>query len=92
VRNLATEAPIWPAVSEGHFWFVGREAARRLIPLGRGTVIFTGASGSLRGKPGYAQFAAAKAGLRMQRSGVIVASQSRPGCTTITSGYNFRKG
>ena len=43
----------------------GREAARRLVPLGRGTVIFTGASGSLRGKPGFAQFAAAKAGLRM---------------------------
>jgi NAD(P)-dependent dehydrogenase (short-subunit alcohol dehydrogenase family) len=35
------------------------------LPLGRGTLIFTGASGSLRGKPGYAQFAAAKAGLRM---------------------------
>lgn len=32
---------------------------------GRGTVIFTGASGSLRGKPGFAHFAAAKAGLRM---------------------------
>ena len=29
-----------------------------------GTVLFTGASGSLRGKPGFAQFAAAKAGLR----------------------------
>jgi len=28
-------------------------------------MIFTGASASLRGKPGYAQFAAAKAGLRM---------------------------
>jgi NAD(P)-dependent dehydrogenase (short-subunit alcohol dehydrogenase family) len=28
-------------------------------------VIFTGASASLRGKPGYAQFAAAKAALRM---------------------------
>jgi len=28
-------------------------------------VIFTGASASLRGKPGFAQFAAAKAGLRM---------------------------
>jgi NAD(P)-dependent dehydrogenase (short-subunit alcohol dehydrogenase family) len=27
--------------------------------------VFTGASGSLRGKPGFAQFAAAKAGLRM---------------------------
>jgi len=46
-------------------FLVGREAARRLAPLGRGTVIFTGASGSMRGKPGYAQFAAAKAGLRM---------------------------
>jgi NAD(P)-dependent dehydrogenase (short-subunit alcohol dehydrogenase family) len=46
-------------------FLVGREAARRLLPLGRGTVLFTGASASLRGKPGYAQFAAAKAGLRM---------------------------
>ncbi len=46
-------------------FLIGREAARRLVPLGRGTVIFTGASGSLRGKPGYAHFAAAKAGLRM---------------------------
>lgn len=56
-----------------HFWrvgcysgfLVGREAARRMVPRGRGTVIFTGASGSLRGKPGFAHFAAAKAGLRM---------------------------
>ncbi|WP_158817450.1 SDR family NAD(P)-dependent oxidoreductase [Methylocapsa sp. S129] len=46
-------------------FLTGREAARRLVPLGRGTVIFTGASGSLRGKPAYAHFAAAKAGLRM---------------------------
>ena len=46
-------------------FLVGREAARRLAPLGRGTVIFTGASGSLRGKPNFAHFAAAKAGLRM---------------------------
>ncbi len=46
-------------------FLVGREAARRLVPLGRGTIIFTGASGSLRGKPGFAHFAAAKAGLRM---------------------------
>jgi len=45
-------------------FLVGREAARRLLLLGRGTVIFTGASASLRGKPGYAHFAAAKAGLR----------------------------
>jgi len=46
-------------------FLAGREASRRLVPLGRGTVIFTGASASLRGKPGFAQFAAAKAGLRM---------------------------
>ena len=46
-------------------FLVGREAARRLAPLGRGTVIFTGASASLRGKPDFAHFAAAKAGLRM---------------------------
>ncbi len=45
-------------------FLVGREAARRLVPLGRGTVVFTGASASLRGKPGFAHFAAAKAGLR----------------------------
>ncbi|RKG95237.1 SDR family NAD(P)-dependent oxidoreductase [Corallococcus sp. CA053C] len=46
-------------------FLVGREAARAMVPLGRGTVLFTGASASLRGKPGFAQFAAAKAGLRM---------------------------
>ena len=31
---------------------------------GSGTILFTGASGSLRGKAGFAAFAAAKAGLR----------------------------
>lgn len=46
-------------------FLVGREAARRMAPLGRGTVIFTGASASLRGKPQFAHFAAAKAGLRV---------------------------
>lgn len=46
-------------------FLVGREAAKRLVPLGSGTVIFTGASGSLRGKAAFGHFAAAKAGLRM---------------------------
>ena len=46
-------------------FLVGRAAARRLVPLGRGTVIFTGASASIRGKPGFAHFSAAKSGLRM---------------------------
>jgi NAD(P)-dependent dehydrogenase (short-subunit alcohol dehydrogenase family) len=46
-------------------FLTGREAARRMAPLGRGAIIFTGASASLRGKPQYAHFAAAKAGLRV---------------------------
>ncbi len=41
-----------------------REAARRLVPQGRGSIIFTGATASLRGKPPFTAFAAAKAGLR----------------------------
>lgn len=65
-RELSAELfeDFWRVGCFGGF-LVGREAARRLVPLGRGTVIFTGASGSLRGKPGFAHFAAAKAGLRM---------------------------
>jgi NAD(P)-dependent dehydrogenase (short-subunit alcohol dehydrogenase family) len=43
----------------------GREAMRRLAPLGRGTAIFTGASGSLRGRPRFAAFNATKGGLRL---------------------------
>ena len=38
---------------------------RRLAPLGRGTVIFTGASGSMRGRPRFAAFNATKGGLRL---------------------------
>ena len=65
-RTVTTQQfeEFWRVCCFGGF-LVGREAARRLVPLGRGTVIFTGASASLRGKPGFAQFAAAKAGLRM---------------------------
>jgi NAD(P)-dependent dehydrogenase (short-subunit alcohol dehydrogenase family) len=61
--NAETFEKFWRVGCFGGF-LVGREAARRLVPLGRGTVIFTGASASLRGKPGFAHFAAAKAGLR----------------------------
>ena len=64
-RELPAERfeAFWRVGCFGGF-LVGREAARRLAPLGRGTIIFTGASASLRGKPGFAHFAAAKAGLR----------------------------
>lgn len=42
----------------------GREAIRRMLPRGRGTLLFTGATASMRGGSGFAAFAAAKAGLR----------------------------
>ena len=46
--------------------FIGlARLAAGLAPLGRGTVIFTGASGSLRGRPRFAAFNATKGGLRL---------------------------
>jgi NAD(P)-dependent dehydrogenase (short-subunit alcohol dehydrogenase family) len=45
-------------------FLAGREAAKVMVPRGRGTIIFTGATASLRGREGFAAFAAAKAGLR----------------------------
>jgi NAD(P)-dependent dehydrogenase (short-subunit alcohol dehydrogenase family) len=45
-------------------FLAGREAARVMIPRGRGTILFTGATASLRGRDHFAAFAAAKHGLR----------------------------
>lgn len=45
-------------------FMVGREAAKHMLKRGRGTMLFTGATASLRGGSGYAAFAAAKFGLR----------------------------
>lgn len=45
-------------------FLVGREAARCMLPRQRGSVIFTGASGSTRGRAHFAAFAAAKGALR----------------------------
>ena len=45
-------------------FLVGREAARVMTPHGRGTILFTGATASLRGGKGFAAFSAAKFGLR----------------------------
>ncbi len=54
---------VWRVGCYGGF-LVGREAVRRMLPRARGTVVFTGATASLRGKPTTTAFAAAKAGLR----------------------------
>ena len=45
-------------------FLVGREAARVLLPRGRGTILFTGATASLRGGVGFSAFAGGKAALR----------------------------
>ena len=45
-------------------FLVGREAARRMVPRGSGTILFTGATASLRGRSGMAAFAGAKSALR----------------------------
>lgn len=43
---------------------VAAAAARAMVPQGRGSIIFTGATASLRGSAGFAPFAVAKFGLR----------------------------
>jgi NAD(P)-dependent dehydrogenase (short-subunit alcohol dehydrogenase family) len=54
---------VWEMACQAGF-FTGREAARRLLERGRGSIFFTGATASVRGGVGYAAFASAKAGLR----------------------------
>lgn len=45
-------------------FLVGKEAAKYMVKRQRGTMLFTGATGSIRGGAGFAAFSAAKMGLR----------------------------
>jgi NAD(P)-dependent dehydrogenase (short-subunit alcohol dehydrogenase family) len=54
---------VWRLGCYAGFLF-GREAARRMTPRGTGTILFTGATASVRGSAQFAAFAAAKGGLR----------------------------
>ncbi|HEU5296498.1 MAG TPA: SDR family oxidoreductase [Burkholderiaceae bacterium] len=45
-------------------FLMGREVAKAMLPRGRGTIVFTGASASMRGSAGFAAFAGAKHALR----------------------------
>jgi len=54
---------VWEMACQGGF-LTGREAARRMLARGGGSIFFTGATASVRGGVGYAAFASAKAGLR----------------------------
>ena len=53
----------WRVGCFGGFLF-GREAVRRMQPLGGGTLLFTGASASLRGRAHFGAFNSAKGALR----------------------------
>ena len=54
---------VWEMACYGGF-LTGREAARRMLVHGRGSIFFTGATASVRGGKGYAAFSSAKFGLR----------------------------
>ncbi len=53
----------WRVCGFGAF-LSGREAARRMVPNGGGTLVFTGATASIRSRPPFIAFASAKAAER----------------------------
>lgn len=65
IRDMPSQKffKVWEMACFAGF-LVGREAARVMVPRQKGTIFFTGATASLRGGPGFAAFASAKAGLR----------------------------
>ena len=54
---------VWEMAALAGF-LTGREVAKAMLPRGRGTIIFTGATASLRGGAGFSAFAGAKHALR----------------------------
>ena len=54
---------VWEMAAFAGF-LMGREAARRMTPRAKGTILFTGATASVRGSAGFAAFSGAKHALR----------------------------
>ena len=54
---------VWQMCALAGF-LVGREAARRMVPREHGTILFTGATASVRGGAGFSAFAGGKHALR----------------------------
>lgn len=67
--DLDTFTLLWRQNSLGAFLF-GREVIKHMLPQQCGTLIFTGATASLRAKPPFTAFAAAKAGVRALAQGM----------------------
>jgi NAD(P)-dependent dehydrogenase (short-subunit alcohol dehydrogenase family) len=60
---------IWRTACAGGF-IAGREAAKNMVDRGAGTILFTGATASIRSRPPFVAFASAKAGLRAVAQGL----------------------
>lgn len=54
---------VWELAAYAGF-LVGREAAKVMVPRGRGTILFSGATASIRGASGFAAFSGGKQSLR----------------------------
>lgn len=54
---------VWEMAAFAGF-LAGREAAKVMVPRGKGTIIFTGATASIRGREGFSAFSGAKFALR----------------------------
>lgn len=67
--DLAMFTALWQQNSLGAFLF-GREAVKHMLPQQHGTLFFTGATASLRAKPPFTAFAAAKAAVRALAQGM----------------------
>lgn len=67
--DLAMFTTLWQQNSLGAFLF-GREAVKHMLPQQQGTLFFTGATASLRAKPPFTAFAAAKAAVRALAQGM----------------------
>lgn len=59
---------MWRQNALGGF-LIGREAIRTLLPNGKGSLIYTGATASVRARPPFLAFASAKAALRAVAQG-----------------------
>jgi NAD(P)-dependent dehydrogenase (short-subunit alcohol dehydrogenase family) len=54
---------VWEMAAFAGF-LAGRETAKVMVPRGKGTIIFTGATASIRGREGFSAFSGAKFALR----------------------------
>lgn len=61
--DVAQFEEMWRASALGGF-LIGREAARRMLPRRSGSILFVGATASVKSSAGFAAFGAGKQGLR----------------------------